>query len=688
MLNILRYSQIIAVAVLVAVVVALSLLYRGLVVDALVETETQSSVGLTKVFANAVWPSYAAFVRQAGSLPPGELARRPEIKRLDGELRLLAHGLSVVKVKIYDLRGLTVFSTDARQIGEDKSANPGFLRARSGYPASDITYRDRFDSWEGMISERNIISTYVPVHVDEATPVEAVFEVYSDVTELVARMQASQRKIIGGVLGAMALVWLVVQLMLSHYRRRLAEEERHRQAQEEWMRHQAFHDPLTDLPNRVSFTEHLGEALRRAKRAEWNLALLFIDLDLFKRVNDSLGHDAGDRLLRIAAERIRGAVREADLLFRMGGDEFTVLLEDARGPEEAGAVAQRVLEAMAEPVLLGHHEVAVSASIGISLFPRDDVVGERLVKCADTAMYRAKQMGRHRYAFFSPEMNQRVEEQMKLEAELRRALKNGEFVLYFQPRISAASGQAVGAEALLRWRHPEWGLVEPALFVPVLEETGLIVPVGAWVLAEACHRAKAWQFGARAPLRVSVNLSLRQFQSEGLLKAVASALRASGLPAELLELELTEPLLADNAEQAMDVIHRLKALGASVSIDDFGTGYSSLSALKRFPVDHLKVDRGFVRDLAASPKDAAIVDAICLLARSLGIGLVAEGVEEPWQAEYFSQRHCTEMQGYLFSRPLAPEALAEALTRSYPLPRAISASAAIHSGESLRQGSR
>jgi diguanylate cyclase (GGDEF)-like protein len=376
------------------------------------------------------------------------------MEALAGDLRSLARGLNVVKVKIYDLRGFTVFSTDPRQIGEDKSANPGFRRARDGYPASEITYRDRFDAWEGLISERNIIATYVPVHVDDATPVEAVFEVYSDVTELVGRMQASQRKIIGGVLGAMALVWLVVQLMLSHYQRRLAEEEGHRKAHEEWMRHQAFHDPLTDLPNRVSFTEHLNEAMRRAKRAEWMLALLFVDLDLFKRVNDSMGHDAGDRLLRIAAERIRGAVREADLLFRMGGDEFTVLLEDVRGPEEVAAVAQRMLEAIAAPVQLDHHEISVSASVGIAMYPRDDVVGERLVKSADTAMYRAKELGRSRYAFYSPDMNERVEKQMKLEAALRRAQKNREFILQFQPRVSTATGRAIGCEALLRWREP------------------------------------------------------------------------------------------------------------------------------------------------------------------------------------------------------------------------------------------
>ena len=688
MLNLLRYSQVIAIAVLLAVVVALSLLYRGLVLDALVESETQSNVAITRAFANAIWPSHARFVARAGSLPRAGLAQRPEIEAIDRELRQLANGLNVVKVKIYDLHGLTVFSSDQRQIGEDKSGNPGFRRAREGYPASEITFRDRFDAWEGAISDRNIIATYVPVHMSHAEPVEAVLEVYTDVTELVKRMQYGQRQIIAGVLGAMVLVWLLVQLMLSHYRRRLKEEERQRKTQEEWMRHQAFHDPVTGLPNRVSFAQHLGEAMRRAKRADWPLALLFVDLDLFKRVNDSLGHDAGDQLLRIATERIRRAVREADLLFRMGGDEFTVLLEDVRGPEEAGAVAQRMLDAIAEPVQLEHHEISVTASIGIALFPRDDVLEERLVKSADTAMYRAKELGRSRYAFFAPEMNERVENQMKMEAALRRAIKNREFVLHFQPRISVATGRTIGLEALLRWRHPEWGLVEPMRFVPILEETGLIVQVGAWVLAEACYHARTWQSGGRGPLRVSVNLSSRQFRSEGLLKSVAGALRASGLAPGLLELELTESLLVENVDQAMDLLHKLKALGASISIDDFGTGYSSLGYLKRFPIDSLKIDRSFVRDLAASRKDAAIVDAICSLAHSLEIGLVAEGVEQSWQAEYLAARRCAEMQGYLFSHPLPVEVVPEALTRTYSMPRAMSASAAIHSGDSLRQGTR
>ena len=677
MLNFLRYSQLLALAVLIAVVVALSMLYRGLVFDAMVESESHASVALTKTFANAVWPGHAEFVKRAGSLDRATLAGQPEIAALEHELRRLADGLPIVKVKIYDLNGLTVFSTDARQIGEDKAPNPGFRRARDGYPASNLTYRERFDSWEGELADRHILATYVPVHVYEAAPVEAVLEVYSDVTELVARMERSQWTILAAVLGGMAAVYLAMQLMLARYHRLLREKERERAAQEERIRHQAYHDSLTGLPNRASFAEHLDEAMRRAKRAGWPLALLFLDLDNFKRVNDSLGHDAGDRLLRVAAERIRRAVREADMLFRMGGDEFTVLLEDVRGPEEAAMVASRVLEAMAEPLQLQHHEISVTASIGIALYPRDDVVAEHLLKSADTAMYRAKELGRNRYAFFAPEMNERVESQMLIEAALRRALKNREFVLHFQPRVSAASGRATGAEALLRWRHPEWGVVEPARFVPLLEETGMVVPVGAWVLAEACRHAKAWQDAGLPPMRVSVNLSSRQFRSETLFDSVTEALRASRLQPELLELELTESLLVENVEHAMGVMGKLKAIGTAISIDDFGTGYSSLGYLKRFPIDSLKIDKSFVRDIATSPKDAAIVKAISALARSLGIGLIAEGVEEVWQAEYLRGQQCTEMQGFLFSHPLPQELVIDALSRAYPLPHPSAAVAAL-----------
>ena len=649
-----HYSWIAGLATILIVVFALSLLYRQLVFDSLVEEETRSNVALTKAFANSIWPRHSAFIQRAALVPAGELASRKEIRALERDLRLLMQGLSVVKVKIYDANGLTVFSTDPRQIGEDKSGNPGFRLARDGTAASEITFRDRFDAWEGVISDRNIIATYVPVRIHDAVPVEAVMEVYSDVTSLVDDMERGQWKILAGVLGGLSAVYALILWILLRYRRLLSEQEAQRLAQEERIRHQAYHDDLTGLPNRASFAEQLDAMTRRARRAGWAFAVMFLDLDRFKVVNDSLGHHAGDQLLRVAATRIQRCIRDSDMLFRMGGDEFTVLLEDVRGPEQTAAVAHRILEAMTEPVQLQQHEIRVTASIGMALFPRDDPTGERLVKSADTAMYRAKELGRNRYEFFTAEMNARVENQLVLEAALRRAVEAGEFLLHFQPRVSTLNRAVVGVEALLRWRHPERGLVSPAEFIPLLEETNLIVPVGAWVLDTACRQAREWRDGG-LPLRMSVNISSRQFRSELLVQTVASALQSSGLEPELLELELTESLLIENTESAISIMTRFKKLGAMVSIDDFGTGYSSFSYLKQFPIDFLKVDRTFIRDLARNPKDAAIVEAIAALARSLGIGLIAEGVEEIHQAEYLRTCYCTEMQGWLFGRAVPAE---------------------------------
>ena len=657
-----HYSWIAGLLMIGAAVVALSLLYRQLVFDSLIEGETRSNVALTRSFANSIWPEHAEFILRASKVPPGDLASRPEIQRIDRDLRSMMSGLTVVKVKIYDANGLTVFSTDRRQIGEDKSGNPGYRRARGGAPASDITYRDRFDAWEGVISDRNIIATYVPVRAQDGAPVAAVAEVYSDVTDLVEKMEHSQWKILGGVLGALLAIYALILGILLRYRRLFNEQEVARLAQEERIRHQAYHDALTGLPNRASFAEHLEEAVRRARRTGWTLGVMFLDLDRFKLINDSLGHDAGDQLLRVATGRIQRSVRESDMLFRMGGDEFTVLLESVRGPEETAAVAKRIIDAIAEPVQLQQHEIRVTTSIGMALFPRDDPSGVRLVKSADTAMYRAKELGRNRFEFFTAEMNQRVENQLLLGAALRRAAKAGEFVLHFQPRVSAADRKVVGVEALLRWRHPERGLVPPADFVPLLEETDLIIPVGDWVLQTACRQARVWQERGLS-LRVSVNISSRQFRSDLLVDTVAAALQSSALAPEFLELELTESLLVENAERAISIMTRLKKLGVTLSIDDFGTGYSSLGYLRQFPIDFLKVDRVFIRNVDKNVKDAAIVRAISALARSLGIGFVAEGVEESAQAEYLATCDCAEMQGYLFGRPVPAGELPEAVAR-------------------------
>jgi diguanylate cyclase (GGDEF)-like protein len=658
-----RYSPGVGLVAVVVVIVTLSLLYRWIAFDALIENETRSNVALTKAFANSIWRNHAEFVQRAAGLPRDTLAARQEIRDLDAALKRLARGVDVVKIKIYDLNGLTVFSTDTRQIGQDKSANPGFRRALSGAAASEITYRERFDAWEGEISERNIIATYVPVRTVDAGPVEAVLEVYSDVTHLIAKMERTQWHIVSGVVGAISVLYLIILLLARRAYLLAQQRESERRANEERIRYLAYHDALTGLPNRTSFAERLVEAVRRAKRGASQFAVMFLDLDRFKLINDSLGHDSGDVLLHVAASRIQKCIRESDMLFRMGGDEFTVLLENLQDAEEAAHIATRMIDAIAEPIQLPQQDVAITVSIGIALYPRDAEGGEPLVKSADTAMYRAKELGRNRYAFFAPEMNERVESQMRLEAGLRRALKNGEFALHYQPRVSATTQRVVGVEALLRWNHPEFGVVLPRRFVPSLEESGLIVPVGAWVLRAACEQNKAWQDAGLPPFRVSVNISPRQFKSESLVDAVRDALHASGLAPEFLEIELTESLLVDNSPAAIATMARLKEIGVAISIDDFGAGYSSLNYLKRFPVDCLKIDGSFIRDLASGGKDAAIVEAVAALARSLGMGMVAEGVEQIEQVEFLRHSRCTELQGFYFSRPVPPAAVPEIVER-------------------------
>ena len=655
--RIFRLSSLIGLAVVIAVVAALSLLYRELAFESMIDGETRANVALTKSFANTLWPRHSAYVIGAQNIAPAELASRPEVRALGRDLRLLKRGLDVVKVKIYDLDGLTVYSTDPKQIGENHAANPGFRVAAGGAPASRLTFRDRFDDSDGRIADRNIISSYVPVRANDNGPVQAVMEIYSDVTRVVERMERTQWQIVAGVIGATLLLYALILWYAWRSERAVLAQDAQRRADEERVRHQAYHDSLTGLANRTSFAEHLEEAIRRARRAKWALAVMFLDLDRFKVVNDSLGHDAGDELLRIAARRLQDTLRESDLLFRMGGDEFTVLLENVRGPEEAAAVAARMIEAIGTPLKLGEHELQVSVSIGIALYPKDDELGERLVKSADAAMYRAKELGRNRYLFFTAEMNERVESRLVLEAALQRAHKAGEFVLHYQPRVDTEGRRVIGVEALLRWNHPEWGLLLPARFIAALEESGQIVPVGDWVLRTACRQNRAWQDAGLAPMRISVNVSTRHFQSDTLLQSVQGALAESGLEPVWLELELTESQLLVDTEAAIRVLERLNVLGVAITIDDFGSGYSSLNYLKRLPIDCLKIDQGFVRDLGASAKDGAIVEAIAAVARSLNLGLVAEGVETAGQVDFLRRLYCTELQGNFYSCPVDADAL-------------------------------
>ena len=435
------------------------------------------------------------------------------------------------------------------------------------------------------------------------------------------------------------------------------------------LQYMATHDSLTGLPNRALLMERLGEALRLAenpgKRSDTtharNIAVMFLDLDRFKNVNDTIGHEAGDDLLRLVAGRLKACIAGGDTLARLGGDEFVILACGFADPGYAAQLGERILATLAEPFTLEGNEYYLGVSIGIGSYPDDARDGSDLLRCADAAMYFAKESGRNNYQFFTSRLNARTQRRYNLETNLRRALANNELFLHYQPQIDSRTGRIVGAEALLRWQNPQAGLVPPGEFIPVAEETGLIVPIGAWVLEQACQQAAIWRLEAAPDLCVAVNLSPRQFQEEQLLSVVTAALETSGLPAHALELEITEGLLMGDSEKLMPVFDALTAIGVRFSVDDFGTGYSSLSYLQRFPISNLKIDRSFINRIPDNRDSVALTQAIIAMASALGMKVTAEGVEEVRQMEFLKRAGCQEMQGYLFSRPLDADAFCRLL---------------------------
>jgi diguanylate cyclase (GGDEF)-like protein len=427
------------------------------------------------------------------------------------------------------------------------------------------------------------------------------------------------------------------------------------------VRHIAFHDDLTSLPNRLMLNQRLEQALSRHRRAGSKLALLYMDLDRFKVINDSLGHEVGDTLLRQVADRLRAQSREGDTVARMGGDEFVVLIENNETLADISAYARRLVEQLSVPYLLGQKDCHVTLSIGISVYPSDGNDTHALLKAADVAMYRAKQMGRNNYQYYLPSMNVHTVERLELESDLSRALERGEFLLHYQPKVDIATGLITGTEALLRWKHPLRGLVPPMDFIPLAEETGLIVPIGEWVLATACAQNKAWQNQGLTTLGIAVNLSPRQFADSMLLPKLTRIIQASGLDPSSLELEITESVVMSHGECAVTILEKMKSIGVQISIDDFGTGYSSLAYLKRFPIDNVKVDRSFIRDIPSDSGDMKIAKAIIAMAHALRLKVVAEGVETAEQLKFLRAERCDAAQGYFLYRPLPEDEVAEVL---------------------------
>lgn len=423
----------------------------------------------------------------------------------------------------------------------------------------------------------------------------------------------------------------------------------------EKLRYLAYHDPLTDLPNRMCFHRCLNRVIKKAEARRGIAAVLFLDLDRFKSINDTLGHAVGDLLLQEVSDRLKDCLHREDYLSRMGGDEFTCVLSNIRDQAEAEQAAGHMIASLSKPFILQGKEYTVTTSIGISLYPYhgDDV--ETLLTNADTAMYRAKENGRNGYKFYSHEMNAVSFEKLLLEQSLGKAIGQEELRLYYQPQVDIATGEVVGLEALVRWQHPEFGLIPPSEFVPIAEESGLIVDLGRWVLLAACRQAMEWRQLGLPPVKMSVNVSAKQFFRDEFTTELLSILKETGMAPDGLELELTETALIQDVQQTIDKLIRIRALGVKIALDDFGTGYSSLLYLKRFPLDVIKIDRVFIRDIAENANDQAIAQAVIRMAHDLNLKVVAEGIETKEQLDQIRKPHCDIMQGYLFSRPVPPE---------------------------------
>ena len=680
--NLSRYFSALSLVLIALAGGVLVYFYEQFSVAQLMRLAEDRNTAMTQVFRNTVWPSYGEYLKTVDLRDVSRLRESEPYHQLHQEVVRLMRDTDVVKAKVYNREGLTVYSSEAAQVGEDKRGNAGFRSALDGRAASELTHRHDFSAFEGTRAELDLISSYVPIR-GEGGHIEGVFELYQDVSPFLAQLHRTVwwiglgvLAVLGGLYWAQYLVVRRAHRMLrgqeaalqasnealeSRVRERTGELERsnrsleaeiaERRATEQRLDHLAHHDPLTGLPNRLMFNECLDLALKRAARASQMVAVLFIDLDQFKDVNDSLGQAVGDELLKAVALRLGEVLRANDQLARLGGDEFICMLEGVQGTEEAARVAHKVLSHLHPPFRVAEHLHHVSASVGISLFPDDGRSVDALVRNADTAMYRAKAHGRNASHFYSPEMTIYARERLRLEGLLRHAHERGEMQLHYQQQQDSVSGALLGAEALLRWNSPELGPVSPVRFVPVAEETGLIVALGEWVLREACRQLAAWDAAGFVLPRLAVNVSTKQIERADLAQLVPAVLREHGLAPGRLELEVTESAIMD-VDDALDVLERLRATGVRLSVDDFGTGYSSLAYLKRLPLHKLKIDRSFVVGIGQSPGDEAIIRTIVALAQSLRLDLVAEGVETQEQADFLAHVCCTAVQGFLHGQPV------------------------------------
>jgi len=586
----------------------------------------------------------------------GEMTLNPnpgDFVKLDESMHNFLSPLSVVKIKIFSRDAKIVYSTDHTIIGQIDANNEKLDMALNGKVVSEFTKED--EVWDLAGEKRmniDLVETYSPI-MGENNNIIGSFEIYLDISHY-----QEGSKIILKLL--MAVIAIILFLTFGFLFILMRKSTKQLNINDRELNQMAYYDQLTNLPNRTNFLSYLGRMIERTKwQSNYLFAVLFIDLDNFKIINDSLGHIIGDKLLVEVARRLEKCTRPTDRISRVegsdkvsrfGGDEFALFLNDVKDISSATRVANRIQQALQKPFNLDGHELYTSASIGIALSATGYKNAEDVLRDADSAMYRAKDTGRAHAEIFDDEMHVRVSKILQLESDLRTAVEEEQFMVYYQPIVSATDSRITGAEALLRWNHPQKGFISPMDFIPIAEETGLISTIGEWVLRTACAQNKAWQDAGYKHLLMKVNFSSRQFKDENLIEAVKKVIRETGMPAQLLDMEITESIsMADNS---IKILNQLTAMGLQTSIDDFGTGYSSIGSLTRFPINTIKIDRTFIKDIAIDVNAEAIIKAIIAMAHSLNMDVIAEGVETEEQLAFLQSEKCDKIQGYLFSRPV------------------------------------
>ena len=683
MFNLSRFFSTLSLLLILVAAGVLGWLYRELSLRQMGELAESRNLEMARVFDNALHEDIENWVSNSPGREPAAMQVAPEVIELHQKAVALLHGTGVLQVRLCNRLGDTVFSTEIARIGEKRLQAAGFRSAINGLAYSELLHYRRVEALVGPRSDLDVVVSHIPLRAADQSVIGSL-EMHQDVSPFMAQLRRHLWLVMGGVFGVSITLYFLQFLVVRRAQHILAEQESRlkaardtleiqvdartdklrqanqrleseigiRRQAEDKLNYLAYHDPLTGLANRQCFIERLEQAMAGTQGSARRLAVLLVDLDQFKQVNDSLGHAVGDELLVAVAARLTDNVRLIDLLARLGGDEFICLMEGVRSEADVALLATDIRNAFTECFVIGEHEFFLSASIGISLFPGDGETALELIRNGDTAMYRAKAMGRGQFHFYTPEMTRDARERIRLENLLHGALNNGELSVHFQPQVDAGSGALIGAEALARWDNPRLGSISPLRFIPIAEESGTIIELGNWVLRETCRQVVEWEREGFYLPRVSVNISVRQLERPEFVDSLRAILAETGMAPGRLKLEITESVVMAMGD-ACDLLEQLSALGVTLAIDDFGTGYSSLSYLKLLPVHQLKIDRSFIVGIGSSSGDEAIIETIMALARSLGFEVLAEGVETSGQAEFLGGLGCHQFQGYLYGKALS-----------------------------------